>query len=119
VEDDVPKTDFNRTRFESRDGAATVSIDRNPGEDKTPAQKAGEVRRALLGQSGYEELDFGPTSIAGEPAYELDFNDPEGRKLAIYRNIDGTNYSVLGEGSDSENALAAARRVARSIEPTG
>jgi hypothetical protein len=115
VEQDAPVSNYTETKFQAPDGSATVLIDRTSGSPQDPAREAEAVRKQTRKTSGYQEISFQSTTLAGAPAQEWDFSLPSGERVDYFFNWNDGRYAVLGEGPDSATALAQAQATAESI----
>ena len=116
--DDVQKGGYRESKW--RDPAhpqSVVLIDATANDQKSAADSASDVNAATSQTPGYSEVSSTSTTLAGQDAWQWDFNVSGTRRVDYFRNDCGTGVAVLGVAAPSDfDALDSTfRQVAESV----
>ncbi|HUB05684.1 MAG TPA: hypothetical protein VMB50_01720, partial [Myxococcales bacterium] len=117
VEDDAAKSGYRESKW--KEGGHFLLIDTQPAaENLTLEQDAAPVHAAVERIPGYEELRYGPTTLAGSEAWEWVFRARGKQQVDYFFNRCDRGFGVLGSapGGDFEPFEATFRRAAESVQ---
>jgi hypothetical protein len=85
------------------------------------AGRATRNRDRAASQVGYEEVSFGPTTLAGREAYSWEYRLPDKQRVDYFVNDCNTGYAIQGTAPVERFAALKAtfRRVAESVRTAG
>jgi serine/threonine protein kinase len=110
---------IQRTEWSSdTDAGTTVLVDALPGSATPTEQRARNTRANTSQRSGYKELAFGSTTIAGNDAWEWRYTLPgRGEVVDWFLNQCGDGFAVQGKAPQSTFATLEPtfRQVAESL----
>lgn len=119
-EDDEDNGDRLTNRWRSpQDPDVYVLVDAQaPKAPGTPAENAESVRAQTSQTDGYQELEFTPITLAGEPALRWQFDLPGDRRVDYFFNRCDTSFAVLGVAAHDDFAEfeGAFHQVAESVK---
>jgi hypothetical protein len=102
LENEAPHGEFLRSKWRDPDDPNTSDlIDAIAGEKLSAEEKAASIRAATSSSTGYSEISFGPSEVAGLAGVKWVFQIRGDQRVDYFLNRCSTGIAVLGSTSPS------------------
>lgn len=97
LEDEAHKPGYTESKWTNPGNSNdTILIDTSSATGLTLEQDAAPVHQALLGESGYEQISYGPGDLSGVESWMWVFRISGDQRIDYFFNRCATGFAVLG-----------------------